>query len=218
MIGKVSEYACSTEELEELGRWIADRAKSEPVFKPSHDNCFFCKARFDCAARNASNLEACLDGFEDVPTATTKIVPVAQIGDIYAKLAAIRAWADDIEERVFAELKANRPVTLSNGERLKLVEGKAGNREWDNPAEVEKMLLDFRLKQSVVYKQTLISPTEAEKLSAKKKGDDKPIGKTQWAKLAQRITRKPPKPQIGLPDDPRPAWVEMDSDDYDLLS
>lgn len=220
MIGKVSEYECTVEELEELGRWLSHRAavsRKNPEFKPSHDNCFFCKARFDCHARNAASLETCLDGFEDVPTATTKIIPIAKLGDIYAKLSAIRSWADDIETKVLTELSEKRPVVMSNGVKLKLVEGKQGNREWDNPAEVEKMMQDFRLKASVMYKHTLLSPTEAEKISAKKKGEDKPIGKIQWAKLAQKITRKPAKPQIAFQDDPRPEWVEMD-DDYDLLS
>lgn len=220
MIGKVSEYGCTVSELEALGRWISDRAdvsRKNPEFKPSHDNCFFCKARFDCHARNAHNLEACLDGFDDVPNATLKIIPIAKLGDIYAKLAHIRAWADDIEQKVFTELSEKRPVVMSNGSKLKLVDGKQGNRKWDDPAEVEKLMQDFRMKSADMYKRTLITPTEAEKISSKKKGDDKPIGKTQWAKLAQKIKREPAKPQIAFQDDPRPERVEMD-DDYDLLS
>ena len=223
MIGKVSEYECTVGELENFGRWLSERAaatKTNPEFKPINDNCFFCKARMDCHARNAVALETCLDGFEDVPTAKIKVIPIAKLGDIYAKLSFIRAWADDVEQKVFDELKANRPVVTSQGARLKLVEGKQGNREWDNPAEVEQMLRDFRLKDSEIYKRKLISPTEAEKIAVTKKGkteEKKPIGKTQWARLAPKITRKPAKPEIAFHDDPRPTWVEMD-DDYDILS
>lgn len=224
MIGKVSEYSCSVEELEEFGRWISRRAeltRKDPEFRPSNDNCFFCKARFDCHARNALALETCLDGFEDVPTATIKVVPVAKLGDIYAKLEFIRAWADDLEAKTLEELLAKRPVIMSNGVKLKLVEGKQGNREWDDAVAVEKMLQDFRLKESLIYKRKLISPTDAEKIAETKKGrnpSDKPIGKIQWAKLALRITRKPPKPEIAFQDDPRTEWVEMENEDYDLLS
>lgn len=227
MIGKVSEYTCSVEELEELGRWLSDRAESgrkDPVFKPSHDNCFFCTARFECHARNTHNLETCLDGFDDVPTATVKTVPVAKLGDIYVKLPAIQQWIDDVAKWVECELKAKRPVVLSDGRRLKLVEGRLGVHQWDDPAAVEKIMGSFRLKDTEMYKRTLISPTEAEKIAETEKGRRKPdaprktIGKVQWARLAQRITRKPAKPEIAFPDDPRRAWVEMDDDDYDLLS
>ena len=215
-LNHVSEYGCELDELLQLGEWLRQRAedtRKRPEFKPSADNCFFCKAKFDCHARSVAVLSASLDGFEDVETARPKPVSIPKLGTLYEKVQMIRDWCDDIEQKVLEELLAGRPVSRSDGMLYKLVEGKKGNKAWDNPELVEQMMKQMRLKDDVIYKKTLITPSAAEKLAEKKgsKPDPtkpkKPIGKVNWSKLEEHIIQPDGKPTIALQTDPRPVYV-----------
>lgn len=216
-LNHVSEYSCRIEELLELGEWLRQRAeltRTNPEFKPSADNCFFCKAKFDCHARSMAVMSTALDGFEDVDTARPKPISLPKLGTLYDKVQMIRDWCDDVEQRVMDELAAGRPVTRSDGMHFKLVEGKKGHKVWDNPELVEQMMKQMRFKDEVIYKKTLITPSQAEKLAEKKKGPKpdptkpkKPIGKVNWSKLEDHIDQPDGKPVIALQTDPRPVYV-----------
>ena len=223
MLNAVSEYECSVAELLALGEWIRERAektRTDPEFSPSSDNCFFCRARFDCHARNAEVLSLAVDGFDDVATAKPRVVNLPQLGDMWRMVDFVRQWADDIETRVQEELAAGRKVALSDGQTLKLVEGRKGHKKWDDESAVEQMLKkEFRLRDDVVYSRKLISPTQAAEIAITQKGkrpenDTKKyaIGKVQWAKLAQHITQPDGKPVIAFNNDPRPALKSKAAD------
>ena len=215
-LNHVSEYGCDLDELLALGEWLRERAEAtrkRPEFKPSNDNCFFCKAKFDCHARSVAVLSTALDGFEDVETARPKVVSMPKLGTLYDKVAMIRSWCDDIETKVLEELSAGRPVVRADGQHFKLVEGRRGNKAWENPALVEQMMKDMRFKEDVMYSKKLITPSQAEKLAEKKgkKPDPtkpkKPIGKVNWSKLEEHIKQPEGKPEIALQTDPRPVYV-----------
>lgn len=215
-LNHVSEYGCAIEELFDLGDWLKARAedtRKRPEFKPTGDNCFFCKAKFDCHARSVAVLSTCLDGFEDVETARPKPVSLPKLGSLYDKLQMIRDWCDDIEQKTMEELLAGRPVMRADGMKFKIVEGKKGHKAWTEPETVERMLKDMRLKDELIYKKTLITPAVAEKLAEKKgKRPDpnkpkKPIGKIHWSRLEELITQPDGKPTIALQTDPRPVYV-----------
>lgn len=215
-LNHVSEYGCSMEELLGLGEWLKARAedtRKRPEFKPSSDNCFFCKAKFDCHARSVAVLSTCMDGFEDVDSARPKPVTLPKLGSLYDKVQMIRDWCDDVEQKTMDELMAGRPVVRGDGTKFKIVEGKKGNKVWDNPAQVEEMFAAMRYKDDVIYKKTLITPSAAEKI-AEKKGSrsdpskpKKPIGKIHWSRLEEHIRQPDGKPTIALQTDPRPVYV-----------
>ena len=233
MLGAVSEYECSVAELLALGEWLSERAnetRDNPEFRPSHDNCFFCKARFDCHARNAEVLNLAVDGFDDVATAKPRVVNLPQLGDMWRMVEMVRAWADDIETRVQAEIEAGNKVYLSDGQHLKLVAGRKGNKTWDDEAAVEQMLKkEFRLRDDVVYTRKLITPAQAEKIAVTTKGkrpenDPKKyaIGKVQWSKLTEHIKQPDGKPTVVVSSDPRPEIKrdvqDMPDDGSDLFN
>lgn len=95
----------------------------------------------------------------------------------------------------------------------KLVTGKAGNRQWKNPANAEAMLKKMRLTKEEMYDFSLISPTTAEKLAK-----TQTIGEKQWEKLQSEIYRADGKPSVAPVTDPRPA-LELTPvvDDFDDL-
>lgn len=219
-LNHVSEYSCEIAELQSVGDWLSAKAKDtrdNPEFKPNSDNCFFCRARFDCHARNTAAMSAALDGFEDVTTAKPKVVTNANLGDVYDKIDMIRQWCDDVEVKVMQELIACRTVRRADGVAYKLVEGKKPAKAWDDANVVEKMLHDMRFKDELIYTRKLITPSQAEKL-AEKKGKKqeaetetkKPIGKINWSKLEEHITQGRGKPTIAPKTDPRPEFSVLD--------
>lgn len=215
-LNHVSQYGCAIEEHKALCEWLKERAeatRSNPEFKPSSDNCFFCKARYDCHARNRLVLETCLDGFDDVPTARPKPISVVRLGDLYDKVEMIRKWCADVEAKVEDEMNAGRPVIRSDGVRYVFKVGKKGSKEWDNPQGVEALMKSWRIKDDLMYVKKLITPTQAEKIADAKKGrrkegePKKPIGKIHWNTLLGHIRQADGKPVIAPETDPRPVYV-----------
>lgn len=222
----VSEFECSLEELIELGEWLKARAsltRTNPEFKPSSDNCFFCKARYSCHARNAAAMSAALDGFEDVETARPKPITIHTLADCYSVVKFVQDWAKDVETRAMEELMARRPLVTSNGVEFVLKQGKKPGRDWDNPEAVVAEARAMNIKDDVIFEKKLKSPTALEKLAEKPvkeggrkrkaKAEDqvdtpkKPIGKIKWMKLAEHITQGAPGPVIAIKTDPRPDYV-----------
>lgn len=224
-LAHVSEYECSVEELEELGRWIASRAnetRTNPVFEPSNKNCFFCLAKGDCYARTKYTLEQCVEGFDDVETAQPKPIFLPRLGELYSLLPMIRNWCDDIEKRCHDEVAGGFPVIGVDNEPMKLVEGKKGNKAWVNEAQVLGYFKkNIRMSDEQCYKRRLISPTEAAELAPKKsrkKGQPAPesvIGITQWNRLQELIHQPQGKPQLALGSDPRPPYAKADANDME---
>lgn len=213
----VSEFSMTVDELAtfiDTLRVAAEQTRTNPVFKPTSDNCFFCKGRFDCAARQSVALEIVMGDFDDLSTAVPRVVAAHELGDVFSKLDLVEHWCSDMRTRVLTALTNGEPVVRSDGLSYKLVAGKRGSREWTDESVVEALLQKMRLKDEQMYSKSLISPTAAEKLSkARKAKGEKPaekavIGPTQWARLEAFITRPDPAPAIALESDPRPALAD----------
>jgi len=223
----VSEYGCPVEELLALGEWIKGKAsegRSNPVFAPSFSNCFFCRARFTCKARATAALETALDGFEDIDTATVRVVRENQLGSVYAKIEMLMSFCKDIETRVFEELSAGRVVMRNDGLQYKLVDGKKGARSWLDADQAEKVMKKMRLRADQMYHQTLVSPAQLEKLAtAKKSKKGEPavppvLGPTQWARIEALFYQKDGSPSVALETDPRLAIASAVDDFEDVVA
>jgi hypothetical protein len=119
----------------------------------------------------------------------------------------IEGWCKGVRAEVERRLLAG---TFSDG-RYKLVEGRAGARAWADPAEAEKLLKSFRLKQDEMYDFTLISPTTAEKVLAA-------ASPKRWAKAQALIRRSDGKPSVAPAADKRPALaIKPAIDDFDVI-
>lgn len=218
-LGAVSEFACSVEELNkhiETLRQAATETRENPTFRAG-DWCGFCKHRINCKARDEHVLSTVLDGFSSGDLVSLQQAPLATVkgnyvGLLYARTEEIKSWCNDIHRRVYQDLCAGRPVINPDGVAYKLVEGRAGNRQWGDSAAVETYLRDsVRLPKEVAYNWKVISPADAEELAkAKKARGGKPavipkIGPTQWSRLQELMTQEPGKPVISLATDPKPA-------------
>lgn len=232
-LNHVSEFSMSVADLKAYIQTIREAAEvtrsDDAPFNPSSDNCFFCTARTVCEAREQFVLNAVLGDFEDLSAAQPRVVDQHELGDLYAITGLVREWCDDIEDKVKAALDNGQVVRRADGLRYKLVNGKLGNRKWSDEAAVIEQLREMRLKDHQIFHQSLISPTDAEKLAKVRKTRGKAaaaqaeaesekalIGPVRWARLQEFIQRADGKPEVALETDKRPEITQID-DDFEVL-
>lgn len=169
----------------------------------------FCKARATCKKLHDETVEMC--DFEALPASPEELnsISLERMGYILSKQKQAIDWFGAIETRVKTLMKAGTKVPYH-----KLVMGKEGNREWDDPKEVEQILRKMKgIKLEEVYDSKLISPTTAGKLAGKGT-----IGPRQWKTLGDHITRKPGKPKVVRESDPgEEIEASNPADDFDNL-
>lgn len=197
-------------------------------FRPSVDACQWCRFADQCSARAKAAIDTMTpptatddDLADEAPKATDRearkaarrakrgkkeaapgAMSAAELRNAYEGLDAMRQHIKAIESAVFKAVMAGDGESLG----LKMVAGKEGNRKWADESEVIEIFTKARIKRDVMYKETLLSPTDAEKVLK----DEKP---KVWAKLCDKITRAPAKPVLAPIDDPRPAWPEATDED-----
>lgn len=222
----VSEYTCTVEELLEVQEFLrakAEETRTTPKFVPSYDACHFCKKSGNCKAQTEAVLSTALIGFENVDEAQPRPIVENQLGSLYEKVDMITDWCKSVETRVFEELVAGRPVMRNDGLHYKLVTGKKGNRQWRDAAVAEATMKKMRLKATQMYKQSLISPADAEKLAAVKKpkkgqvATPPTLGSIQYNRLVELMHQKDGSPTVALETDPRPAIASAVDDFEDVV-
>ena len=200
--GGADEWDTTPEALEQFGKFASKAALKaidafqrgkkglKPAdFRPGNDACRWCRFAESCnAKRKVASAVAhnYLSGAPDSVEMTTE-----QLKAEWDKLPLMRQHIADIEKAMYAALMRGEPV-----EGLKLVEGRPGNRSWDNAEDVGDLVSQWGI-EDLMSKQVMLTPTEAEKVM---KGHEK------WELLEARITRKPGQPSIATADDKRPEW------------
>lgn len=205
--GGADEWDTTPEALEQFGKFAQSRALKaidafergkkglKPAdFRPGNDACQFCRFSEKC---NAKRKSASAEAESDLSDDSTEM-SLDQLKAEYDKLPLMRQHIADIEKAVYAALMRGEQV-----EGLKLVEGRPGNRSWDNAEDVGDLVSQWGI-DDLMTKQVMLTPTEAEKVM---KGHDK------WDLLQVRITRKPGQPSIATADDKRPAWTPVSDED-----
>lgn len=232
-LGAISEYSLTREELDahiETLRQAAIEVRENPQFRPSFETCNFCKARNGCKARDEYVAGMVLDGFvsgdlASLEDAQPRVVLANELGLYYSKLEAITQWVADIHKRVYAELRAGRPVIRPDGVAYKLVQGRAGNRKWPSPEMAEFVLTTvIGLPDDKAYNRKPIGPAELEELAkAKKARKGRPavvpvVPPELWEFVQEHyIVQEPGKPVISLATDPKPA-IDLSTSGFADLS
>lgn len=155
----------------------AQRAfKGEGEYCPG-EWCIFCKAAVKCRARAEDKLRLAQSEFKMPPLLTD-----AEIEDVLAKLPDIKKWADEIQEYALAKALAGKEWA-----GFKLVEGRSVRKFTDERAVVKAA---NAAGYHDIYKQTLISLTEMEKL----------MGKAEFSKVLGALVTKPQGKPTLVPD------------------
>jgi hypothetical protein len=185
----------------------------ENLHAGSHCHDYYCKARSICPKLRAQVSEAVfqdLDALEPENVAsacsTRPVVPneTEHLAALYPHLDMIEGWCKEI--RAVAYEKALEGEQLPG---LKLVAGKRGARAWTDEDEAEAVLKSMRLKLEEMYKQSLQTPTQIEKVLK-----DSP---RKWARIKALIEQPEGKPSLVSADDKREALVIAVANDFEVL-
>lgn len=166
-------------------------------FRPSNDACQWCRFSEKCNAKVKAASHT-MDEMADIEA--LELTPDVLKAE-WDKLPLMRQHIADVEKAMYASLMRGDKV-----EGLKLVEGRPGNRAWSDVRTVEQFIEMHGGVKELMYKQSLLSPTEAEKVL---KGDWSSV----YAEMQPLITRKPGQPSIAAADDKRPAWAPVSDED-----
>ena len=139
--------------------------------------CIFCKAAVKCRARAEDKLRLAQSEFKMPPLLTD-----AEIESVLAKLPDIKKWADEIQEYALEKALVGKEWT-----GFKLVEGRSVRKFTDERAVVKAA---NEAGYHDIYKQTLISLTEMEKL----------MGKAEFSKVLGALVTKPQGKPTLVPD------------------
>lgn len=171
-------------------------------FKPSADACQWCRFNEKCNARTkaATQTGGTTATDADLGDDSHEMTPEA-LKAAYEKLPELRQHIATIEKAMHAALFAGTKIP-----GYKLVTGDKGNRKWSDVAKVTEMLEGARIKRDMMFKESLISPTDAEKVFK----TEKP---RIWRRLEKLIERAPGKPTIAAADDPRAEWKQASDED-----
>lgn len=130
-----------------------------------------------------------------------------RLGVVYASLDMIDSWAKAVRGRIEHELLQARAVP-----GVKLVAGRRGARQWNEPEAAEQLLKSMRLKQDQMYNFKLISPTQADKLLR----NESP---RRWKKVEALIVQRDGRPSVAPDSDPRPALeIQPPEDDFEVAA
>lgn len=171
-------------------------------FKPSADACQWCRFNEKCNARTKAAIQTggttATDA--DLGDDNHEMTP-EELKAAYEKLPELRQHIATIEKAMHAALLSGVAVP-----GYKLVTGNEGNRKWSDAEKVTEMLDGARIKRDMMFKESLISPTDAEKVFK----TEKP---RIWRRLEKLIERAPGKPTIAAADDPRAEWKQASDED-----
>ena len=197
----VSTWTISVKELDEWAEKTL-KPRAELAFKGEGEYCpgswcQFCKAAVKCRARAEAKLQLAKYEFAQPP-----LLSDAEIGDIFGKLDDLTKWSNEI-------IAYAQDAAVNHGKQwpgYKLVESRT-NRKYTN----EDAVIDaaHAAGYTDIFKKSLISITEMEKL----------MGKKTFAEILGGLVIKPQgKPTLVPASDRRPAitatGAEQDFSDY----
>lgn len=219
--GGADEWDTKPEALEQFGKYASASALKaidafkrgkkglKPAdFRPSNDACQWCRFAEKCnAKRKVVNTDQMTKALDDLDHESGAAMSITQLKAEWDKLPLMRQHIADIEKAMYAALMKGEKV-----EGLKLVEGKPGNRAWakdTDDTEISKLLVkggvDSCAAVALMYKKSLLSPTEMEKAAPKE----------AWELLKDLVTRKDGQPSIAPADDKRPEYTAAKDDDLE---
>lgn len=180
----------------------------EELFKPSDDACFFCPAKPYCEPLRKHVSALVFDDFEALedPAALEVLGAPAvpggdKLGVLYGFLELIEDWARGVRAEVERMVFAGMEVIGPDGQRMKLIEGKRGNREWTNEQVAEARLAGLVPPDKLYKPRKLVSVADVGKMFNKK------ATQAQWEALQDIITQSPGKAKVALGSNPAPPYV-----------
>lgn len=222
---RVSEWDCTIDELMQFAKeeaYAIEQCKNAQAiheadglkptssyFNPVIKACRFCRFSGQCGAlaNHVKQLAYRAGNEEPVdPAALSDMELGAAIDSADLVGVWLRAIRAEGERRAFAGM----PPRGAAGP-YKLVQGRKGNRRWQDEQSAEVQLRAMRLKRDQMYNSKLKTPPQLEKVLKE--------NPRQWKKLQPLITQNEGGISLAPASDKRPAYVpENPADDFEDIS
>lgn len=205
------------------GQYLEIMATKIPVdlFNPGEKQCRFCRAKSTCPALRQFVAAQVYDDFEvlDDPdkiiTSSPQTPSGERLGVMYGHLSLIQDWCKAIKQEAERLVHAGMTVIGSDGQPMKLIQGKKGDRYWKDPEGAEGLLVGL-LPPDQVYVKKMVTPAAAE--TAVCKGLRGAKRKARWEQFTDYVGQEPGKPTIALGSDPRPVYQgESQTEEFENL-
>jgi hypothetical protein len=194
--------------VDEVARTIVIEAaatdRPDAPLVPGEKQCRYCRAKGGCAALSTKALQV-VDTVDITASAAEKDptkMTDDQIVQIMEAAPLLRQMLEGVEKEAQARMERGADIP-----GLKMVNGK-GHRAWKlSEDEMAERLRKMGIPKESVYKTTLVSPAQAEKLRWKKRdGTDVQLTERQLKTLEQEyVVKTVGKPVVALAADSRTA-------------
>lgn len=189
---------------------LDDKAWCKKHLTPTGDGCRYCPARSFCPALAAVTDEALdlapadKEEFADVKLGLT----ADQLAEAHAKIGLLKIWIDSIETEVQTRLIRGDKVT-----GLRLIVGRAGNRNWTDEEKVVEALKALDITD-YIKPGAVLSPAQIDKLIKKQVSKDK--RDKALGQMDAFVKRNPAKPTVASVDQPGTPWTPAaDAGEFD---
>lgn len=196
-----------------------DDPKMEEFLAPDEKTCRWCNAKLNCKALTRFVMAEVKMEFDDetgVPKSVEEPRSTAQLSQAYLALPLIQQWAKAVNAALWQSVPTGT-VMGPDGQPLKIVQGKGGNRMWDPTKKDEVVGLMVGAVGAEAYKpQETITAPQFEKVLKKRLGLKGKKFDEHFAKhWDQYITRAKGSLQIAWGSDPRPPAGKADASEFD---
>jgi len=197
-INNYSSWELTTVELQEFSKTIEVAAKkalsNHAECNPSEKACKFCKAKAECKALHDYSMNIINGEFDDLTN--PDVIDENEIRRIMDNKKLINGWLDAIESHISDKLKSGDTF-----DGYKLVNGRSTRKWIDNEDDVSAKLSEF-LTEDEIFKRSMISPAQAEKL----------LGKKNLSEINDMIIKSEGSPTLARDDDARKSISEKITD------
>lgn len=189
----------TTFELNVVSKYQKASNPESAEFVPSPEGCQFCPIKADCRALKES-IYAKVMG-EDGELVDPVRLSNEELSEMFEWFDFISAWANNAREHMvkLAESGVQFPG-------LKMIPGKAGQREWKNEQDTIAWMKERGMEDFEIYESSLISPAKAETQIGKKNVGDK---------FKTLFTQRSGKPRLVKDSHASPSVTQTKLNDFD---
>lgn len=191
----------------------------DELLRVTEKGCQWCPVRANCRKHREFVSAIVFDDFKALDEPDVVAVQGApsvpgspdKLGQLFGVIDIVEGWCRAVRAEVERLVMAGTEVIGPDGERMKVVEGKKGNRSWSD-ADQAAAVLSTLLGPDNAYARKLLTPAQVEKALGKKR-------KHEFADmLAPLTTQAPGRPKVTLGSDPAPPWTgSAGADEFEVL-
>lgn len=194
-----------------IARKLDGNLLNQAEYNPGAKQCLWCKHKPNCAAYEKMVMDEVMDDIIPIDALeqarielqTNGPAPVVaqRLGQAFANLDMIEDWCKSVRAECERQVFAGIEVTGVDGQLMKIIEGRKGDRKWTDESAAEGLLVGALPPEKAYSPRKIISPSQAAKFL------DKKLTRETWKNFENYITQAPGKPKVVEGSAPGVPWT-----------